>query len=176
MMNFSNACGSCAGQSISNLGSHKDPVDAMVAFCKNQLLIGGSGYTPFGTQSKNPGFTLLCPHFVWIAGPEVPGKGHSSPSKWYAYGTEFAAYIEKYGLGKVATTGPIINYKYHPDTTCQIWIWTPDQKAMEAWYTAWKDGTLTKIEALTPAIPKPKAKRKPRVKKEPNVVIEDMTL
>jgi len=132
-MRFSSLCDSCAGQSITNLSYHKGPEEALLAFCQSQLVFR-NGYE-WGKTSESPRFTLLVPYYSWMAGPEVSGKGHSSSVGWWAYGTEFAAYIRKHRLGRVSTLGPKINKKYHPDTTCQVWIWSPDQAAVEKWYT-----------------------------------------
>lgn len=118
------AVGSCAASNICNLGYSKDAVSAMMTFCSKEL--GGSG--GFGAKS----FGTLTPYYIFVAGPEVAGQGHSKA--WVRYGTEFAAFIVENGLGTVATLGPHLNVRYHPTTTCQIWIWHPDQKGMEKWY------------------------------------------
>lgn len=121
-------CGSCAGAGISDLGSHTDALDAMLNFCNQELGLGKC---------------LLAPFYVFIAGPEKSGSGHSK--RWVKYGTEFAAYIAENNLGVVVSPGAKLNLKYHADTTCQTWVWSPDQKAMEAWYQEHKvkkDGFL----------------------------------
>ena len=113
---------SCAASAIADLGRHTDAVDAMMTFCSKE----------FGNFSFNSKF--LAPHYAFVAGPEISGKGHSK--RWVKYGTEFAQLIKDNNLGTVVTCGPITNYKFHPDTTCQMWIWQPDTKAVEAWWKA----------------------------------------
>lgn len=127
-------CGSCAGSSIHSLGSHTGPGEAMSQFCKLEL----GEYDKFaGVQA----WRLLAPFYVFIAGPEVkagqPGSSHHSKA-WVKYGTEFAAFILENGLGQVATLAPKLNAKHHATTTCQIWIWSPDQEAMGRWWERMK--------------------------------------
>lgn len=125
--------GSCACAAISSLSTQTDAYDAMYTFCKQNLGIKGSA-SKYGGIVRS--YSKLPANIAFVAGPEIPGKGHSSRTGWWKYGTEFAAFIEENKLGKVATPGPIINHAYHPDTTCQVWIWQPDQAAVEAWWDA----------------------------------------
>lgn len=138
-------CNSCACSGISSLGSSIDAVDAMWTFCKQELGGEGGAFAPRGS------FPTLNPWYVWVAGPEVPressGGSHHS-KKWTCYGTEFAVYIVENGLGVVSTAGQRLNLRHHRETTCQVWIWGPDQLAMEIWYT--------KEKARRDKLPKPK--------------------
>lgn len=123
-------CGSCAVSSISNVGGCKNPVDVLEKFCKTEL---GEIDSYRKVYSK-----LVC-YYVWCAGPEVkstePGGSHHSKDHWPRYGTELAQYIVDHKLGDVVTLGPKHNIKHHPSTTAQVWAWSPDQKAMEDWWT-----------------------------------------
>lgn len=114
----------CAAQAISNLGGHSDPAEAMKYFCTQQI----DATSRFGVDFSGS----LNSFYVFVAGPEVPGKSHSKA--WVKYGTEFAQFIVNNKLGTVQTLGPKINMKFHPDTTCQIWIWSPDDKAVFNWW------------------------------------------
>lgn len=128
-------CGSCAGADICGLGQHKNAEDAMFAFCSSQLGSPDKGDLLKTVRKK---YEKLYSFYTWIAGPEVPkgAKGSSHHCKdWVRYGTEFAEFIEANGLGKVATLGQKLNAKFHPTTTCQVWLWSPDQKACETWWT-----------------------------------------
>lgn len=127
--------GSCAAASISNLGAHKNAFDATVELFKATL--GMPSANRYGT-SDAPKFKLMNSHYIFIAGPEAkPGEGgRSHHSKaWVSYGTEFAQYLLDHRLGTVATAGQILNAKYHPTTTCQVWIFQPNQNACEQWWT-----------------------------------------
>lgn len=124
-------CGSCALSTISNLGTHTDALAAMVAFCKLEM----PPTLSFKTVSKN-GECILAPFYVYVAGPEVAGHGHSKA--WVRYASEFTQFILDNHLGTVVTNGPKQNQKHHPDTTCQTWVWSPDQKAMEQWWQGYK--------------------------------------
>lgn len=120
--------GSCAAIAIGNLGACKGPEDAMKTFCKSQLVLDNSRYGG-GTT-----FNILYTFYTFIAGPEVPGSYHSKT--WVKYGTEFATFLKREKLGLVVTLPKKLNTKHHPDTTCQVWLWSPDQKAVEKW---WKE-------------------------------------
>lgn len=120
-------CGCCGVSDIKNLGMHKNAQEAMLAFCRQEL-------PSFGSNMQQ-----LNVYYVFTAGPEVPrdhpGGSHHSKA-WVKYGTEFAAFILDNGLGDIATLGQHLNLKYHAHSTCQVWIWHPNQKAMVAWWKA----------------------------------------
>lgn len=121
--------GSCAVSAIGNLGDLPNALAAMESFCLEQL---GRIDSKF---SKN--YAKLTSYYLFSAGPEVAlgEKGSSHHSKdWVKYGTEFAAFITDNELGTVATLGQKLNAKHHPTTTAQVWLWSPDQKAMVAWW------------------------------------------
>lgn len=122
--------GSCASSAISGLSHCKDAEDAIRQFCIAQLVVAKTGFNKTATTFKK-----IYSHYIFLAGPEIAGKGWSSPSGWYKYGTEFADYIVKNGLGKVATLPPVVNEMFHPDTTCQVWLWQPDAEALKKWWT-----------------------------------------
>lgn len=135
MMNVSTYMADCCGVSaIANLGSHKNAEEAMKQFCKAELV----GY--------GDAFVIPNVYYVFTAGPEVPagqpGSSHHSKA-WVKYGTEFAAYIVEHGLGDIATLGQHLNLKYHPNTTCQVWLWHPNAKALKAW---WKGVNKPKVD------------------------------
>jgi hypothetical protein len=142
-------CGACTTGSIANLGAHKNAEEAMREFCR--LVLG------LGNSSKYGGSTPAEPDTYWVftAGPEVPGHGHSK--SWVRYGTEFAQYIIDHKLGDITTLAPRLNKKYHPTTTCQTWLWAPDKDALSAWYHVL---TAPKVEPKAPEVvvkaPEPK--------------------
>ena len=122
-------CGSCAVASIATIGSCTGPEDVLKRFCKTEL----------GERSSyRKDYRILTSYYVFCAGPEVTSKAkggsHHSKDHWPRYGTELAAYILSNGLGEVVTVGPKKNLKHHKDTTAQVWVWSPDQKAMERWW------------------------------------------
>lgn len=121
-------CGSCAANGIEQLGNEPDAVTAMSNFCRQQL-----GEINGFTKAYQPLFNF----YVFVAGPEVPlgepGGGYHSKA-WVKYGTEFAEFINKNGLGVVATVPAKLNLKFHPTTKAQIWIWSPDQDAVVKWW------------------------------------------
>lgn len=117
----------CTTAGISGLGVCKDAPDAMATFCRS--VFGSSA--AFGAK-RSPITTF----YVFTAGPEEPGHGHSRP--WVKYGTEFEAYIRDNNLGEITTLGAHLNLKHHAKTTCQTWLWRPDQKALETWWDVYR--------------------------------------
>lgn len=121
--------GSCAVSAIKNLGTHKNAVDAMTNFCRIEL------GNPDGHFQK--AYSKLAAFYVFSAGPEVPkehpnGSHHSKD--WTRYGTEFAQFIADNKFGEIVTVGPKFNAKHHPTTTAQVWLWNPDQAAVQEWW------------------------------------------
>lgn len=134
-------CSSCAVASIADLGSHKNALDAMTTFCRSQLGVRDGSFIMNYSKVVNT--------YIFCAGPEEPGHGHSK--NWVKYGTEFAEFIRTNDLGSIVTTGAAKNLKHHPDTTCQTWAWSPDQKKLEAWWTA----ELEKSKPKPAPVPQP---------------------
>jgi hypothetical protein len=134
--------GSCAVTAIVSLSRHTDAVDAMKTFCGREL-----GRLD-GFIAK---YAKLAAYYVFTAGPEVKpgeqGSSHWSVAGWTKYGTEFAQFIRDNNLGEIVTVGPKYNMKHHPTTTAQVWLWNPDQNAMEAWWST--------MQGKTPEVPAP---------------------
>jgi hypothetical protein len=134
--------GSCAVSGIDGLGECKNAAEAMRVFCRKEL-----GRLNEFTRH----YTTLACHYVFSAGPEVandrPGGSHHSKD-WVKYGTEFAAYIVANKLGTVGTSGQWKNTKYHETTTAQAWVWHPNQKAMEKW---WTENCTPKVKKCGPS-------------------------
>lgn len=121
-------CSSCAISSITDLGTQPNALEAMKTFCSREL----------GAASKfSTSFLKLTPYYIYCAGPEVPASdphGSHHSKAWVKYGTEFTEFILANKLGTIATLGQKYNLKHHPNTTAQLWMWSPDQEAMEAWW------------------------------------------
>ncbi len=72
-MNISTyVCGACTTASIAQLGLEKNAKSAMITFLKSQLVGQRSRYDP-----AEKGYNLLESFYVYTAGPEEPGHGHS---------------------------------------------------------------------------------------------------
>lgn len=136
-MNINQFVGSCALGSIERFGDLKGIGEVLKQFCKETL----------GEKcSYAPNYSKLQCFYVFTAGPEVPstapGGSHHSKNHWPKYGTELAAYIVDNKLGEIATLGPKKNEKFHSTSTAQVWIWSPDQKAMESWWDKYQKGQI----------------------------------
>lgn len=150
-------CSACTTASIASLGFEKDAKSAMKTFCTKVLMPAPNRYA--SGSEKKWGYSQIEAFYIYTAGPEESGHGHSKV--WVKYGTEFTQYIIDNELGPVMSPGPIINYKYHSDTTCQTWLWRPDRDALIKWWE--KNMDLEEMEAklkAKDAIPQPKVDRK----------------
>lgn len=107
---------------IGGLRTHKSPRCAMKAFLKLVMI----GKKTIWNQS--PSNATIRPFYVFTAGDEEKDKAYG------AYGTKFAAFIEKEKLGVVVSPGKFENRKNHPGRNCQAWLWHPDQPALERWW------------------------------------------
>jgi hypothetical protein len=126
--------GSCAGGEIISLSTQKDAKDAMRCFCRAVLGARGGPTTGLYRSSSQPKYNCTASHYVFIAGAEKDSDGGKTQKAWPNYGSDFAQYILDEKLGLIATLPKTRNRKYHPETTCQIWIWQPDQLALEKWW------------------------------------------
>lgn len=134
----------CGTQEITSLNTHESPEKAMLRFCELTLKKGGSALRYGYSNSAKP---LLYSHYTFTAAVydkecsafasyerSYPKKIDPEFGQYMPYGAQFAKFIQENKLGEVVTTSPKINKLYHPDHKVQIWIWTPDQDAIEAWY------------------------------------------
>lgn len=122
-------CGSCACGCIAQLSSEKNAESAMMSFVRSAI---HATRTKFKRSAGN--YTNPYAHYVFVAGPERPNTGDRG--YWSDYGTSFAAYIQEHKLGNVVTLPPVRNAKWHPGTTCQVWLWQPDKEALVKWFEA----------------------------------------
>ena len=124
-------CGSCAVAGIQGIGDYKSPEEVLKLLCQQEL---GKIDGKFKVE-----YSKLTTYYIFCAGPEVKstekGGSHHSKDHWPKYGTEFAKFLVDNKLGEVVTVGPKFNAKHHPTTTAQVWAWSPDQKAVEEWWT-----------------------------------------
>lgn len=128
-------CGSCAVGDMRSIGSHNSAKEVMAIFCKSQLGMNKNRYGAVPYQS-------LIAFYIFCAGPEVrsdeKGGNHHSKDHWVRYGSELADYLVLNGLGVVVTAGQKENIKHHVGFTCQLWIFSPDQKACERWWDTYQ--------------------------------------
>lgn len=133
---------SCSTGPIAGLGTMPDAYHAMLKFCCIELA-RRNYYEGYDQTNFRPTHTF----YTFSAGPEEPGHGESKT--WVKYGTEFAQFILDNKLGDVATLGPHKNVRYHPNTTCQLWIWRPDRAALIEWFKP----LISKIPKTLPGRP-----------------------
>lgn len=119
---------SCAVAAIADLSYSAGPEAAVREFCRKTL---GKRRPNYFTNAVGF-YSKLTAFYIFSAGPEAGVYGND----WQRYGTEFAAFIKKHKLGKVATPGKFHNVRYHGNHNCQAWVWHPDQKALERWWEA----------------------------------------
>lgn len=121
---------SCAIQEIVNLKHGKDAKSNMFSFCQQNLLPGICKFFSARNGDLAPltahGENIFC-FYLFTANVE-----------YATYGQDFAKFITDHKLGKLITTEALPNVAYHGGGKCQAWIWTPDAKALRAWYEAEK--------------------------------------
>lgn len=137
-------CGSCACGCISNLSSERGPEQAMLSFVRKAL---GATRTKFQKGPVN--YSHPYSHYVFVAGPE---QKRTESGYWSDYGSSFASYIRKNKLGRVVTLPSVLNTKWHPQTTCQVWLWQPDKQALINWF----EKAIEEGLGLRPKAPKAK--------------------
>lgn len=108
----------CIFTVIAGLAAFTNPKDTMVAFCKAHL----AAYRSYASK--------LYSHYVF-SGPTKDGN-HGS----YPYAPKFAKFLEENELGDVIGSKPTDNLKHHAGRLGQVYIWVPDQKAVEKWWKA----------------------------------------
>ena len=111
----------CGVQEICGLSGHT-PRASIAAFCRLEL----------GRKPKYHGNEWNAPNKIFCFYLFTANLGEYSGN----YGPYFAAYIKKNKLGHVAATPATQNEAFHPEHKNQAWLWTPDVKALEAW---WKE-------------------------------------
>ena len=115
----------CAIQEIDGLSSHRTPEAAMKNFCTLVFT------KPVKFGGTTAGANTLYSFYMFTAAI----KPTISP-----YGNKFAAFIREHKLGEVLETKQVRNSAFHPDRAGQVWIWTPDQEALKAWWDTNKGG------------------------------------
>lgn len=148
--------GACNGHNITGLSVYeygaRPSENAMKEFFEQQILAPSNRYACAAAKQETQ-YHIPAAHYVFTAGPS-------------AYGQKFADYIEKHGLGKLATIGKVDNKKYHPGSNCQVWVWSPDRAALISWWEKLKG--INKAEAVAKEAPA-KRVRKAAV---PRVVVD----
>lgn len=125
--------GSCVCHIIAGMSYLPNPEAVMIEFCRQQMFQGDSTQQMRNLMAK-PGRMAspyaLASHYIFTAGPEDKNS-HAIYAK--NYGSGFATLIRKNKLGKIMTIKKVLNTKYHPNTTCQAWLWQPDPQAIFNW-------------------------------------------
>ena len=77
----------------------------------------------------------LYSHYVFAG----PTRTMGNKAKLKGYCKVLANFIKANGLGTVIESEENDNPRWHKGRHCSVFVWTPDQKACEAWWTANKD-------------------------------------
>lgn len=98
----------------------RTPEEVFKEFCYCHLVNGYGG----------PSNQHLMSHYVF-SGPSHGGNHGDIP-----YARNFADFLEKEKLGVVVRSPMADNKKYHAGRMGEVFIWTPDEKAVSAWWKA----------------------------------------
>jgi hypothetical protein len=130
---------SCCGvKEITGIREFDEPVQVLKSFLENEgrYAMFSSLYLFTGVEQFEEGLESI----------DRPEKEDSQDDDDYqyeldlwreenfsGYGSRLAAYIRKYGLGRVWTTGQIENRHQHPGRMIQAWLWSPNEEKLLAW-------------------------------------------
>lgn len=120
----------CIFTVIAGLSAFKDAQTTFVEFCKLHLKQADS----VGKFKQK-----LYSHYVF-SGPSGSGN-HGA----YPYAPKFAEFLEENKLGSVVGSEPTDNVKWHKGRKGQVFIWVPDQTAVEKWWDANVSATEAKV-------------------------------
>lgn len=123
--------GCCAISEIVKLSTHRTPLSALEAFCKQYRGVRGG---------VNLHTDQMSAYYLFSGVVEERGTGDNydiiaGRVDDIEYGPKFAAYILKHDLGTVVQCPKRINDN-HPLHTVQCWVWCPDKKKVADW---WKE-------------------------------------
>jgi hypothetical protein len=115
---------SCAINEIHNLQAYLGkPEEAMKEFCRQNV----ERRVMFNNDPHDLGMAGAIYAFYLFSARVMPGET-------VTYGDQFAAYILEHELGKVWESEVKQNEAYHPNWGNRVWVWTPDLKAIHAWW------------------------------------------
>jgi len=103
----------CAVQEIAELREYGSAKEAMLGFYNSNAGCVGTFYIFTGVIKSS--------------------ERYDGPVDSYKYGPNFEAYIRKYRLGTVMRSPSRIN-KNNGIHTVVVWVWTPNERALERWY------------------------------------------
>lgn len=136
----------CGVQEIGGLNAYTGrPAEAMKAFCKKVIPAFGGATLRYGFSANTaPEDPIMYSHYTFTAAvydKDCQGwdtykqnEKNIEDGVYNPYGHQFAKFIKDNNLGEVTTTGAVFNRLAHPDHKVQIWVWTPNPKALYAWY------------------------------------------
>lgn len=101
------------------------PKEVLVDFCKKIQIPDRDG---FGLAVRGQKLPIL--QGLYTFSGKFTDK-HGSPVN---YGTGLAAYIRAHKLGRVRASMTAVNTQYSDGHLIRVWIWAPDQAAMNKFY------------------------------------------
>lgn len=126
--------GCCAIQEIKYIGHHATAEEAMAEFCKRLWTREKYDYnvypykcTVIANKTRKVDAQYI---FTGVEGYTRSTK-YGGKSK---YGSAFAAFINKNGLGTVIGTKAAPNRANHPTHKVAAWIWTPAPTKLKQWW------------------------------------------
>lgn len=134
---FSDAS-SCAVKYIDGLSNFsKKAKDAMLAFCRLHAIPEYSGALK-AASTRLQGISTFYVFNGAIDHGFYPGDNGELEADDYASG--FAAFIVANDLGPVTASHIAVNKVYNDGHCCQIFVWTPDDDKLRAWWAENKPG------------------------------------
>lgn len=103
----------------------------MAAFCQMNLRSHGQvHYRGFKARPE------ALYSFYFFSGPvyHTTRWDHTTPWETDAYVDKFARFIEEHQLGELTKSPLKVNAAFHVDHANQMYIWSPDVKALKKWW------------------------------------------
>lgn len=120
---------SCTWNTITGLSGVRGAKAALLLFCAGKLKSDGAA-GGWDTKYSGIGHSILYTFYVF-SGPI--GEDTNNPGN-INYAPKFADFLEKEGLGEVTRSPKAENVGFHRGRITQVYIWTPDAKALRAWW------------------------------------------
>ena len=114
----------CAAMEMYGMGKLEDPKQHLLSVCKQMW--------PVNKWSSGDCTQKIYSHYIFHGVVKYEGY----PDNRYSdkAGTLLAKFIRKNKLGTVVGSKPEWNRVNHPDHQVRVWVWTPDDAKLKAWY------------------------------------------
>lgn len=131
--------GSCVTKEMVSVGGNGSPEKVVLSFCQKS---DTPGFDYVLNRATLKGVLTLNAFYIFTGCVEEGLYGEGIP-RFGIWPKELKAFIEKEGLGVVLETEKKQNPLYPPPHRVQVFVWSPNQEKLQAWWEA-KDPEVLK--------------------------------